>query len=120
MTLQAANRGLGDKESAIGTFSNRIHIRNPQSVVRMKLVGAHPAPQMEGMDSPQSKSNYLIGNDQSQWRRNVSSYARARYQNVYPGIDMIYYGNQNNLNMTLSSRLAPIPTRSSLGLLGSG
>jgi Beta-propeller repeat len=68
-----------------------------QSVVRMKLVGANSAPRIEGLEALPGKSNYLVGNAPGRWRRNVVSYARVRYQGVYPGIDMIYYGNQQEI-----------------------
>jgi hypothetical protein len=68
-----------------------------RSVVRMKLTGANPAPSIEGVDALPGKSNYLIGNDPSRWRRNVTSYAQVRYSSVYPGIDLVYYGNQQQL-----------------------
>jgi hypothetical protein len=69
----------------------------PQSVVRMKFAGANPEPQLEGADALPGKSNYLIGNDPSKWRQNVASYEKVRYRSVYPGIDLIYYGNQQQL-----------------------
>jgi hypothetical protein len=68
-----------------------------QSIVRMKLIGANPSPQVEGMEAMPGKSNYFIGNDPSRWRRNVMNYARVGYRSVYPDIDMIYYGNQQQL-----------------------
>jgi hypothetical protein len=69
----------------------------PQSVVRMKFAGANPEPQLEGAEALPGKSNYLIGNDPSKWRQNVASYEKVRYRSVYPGIDLIYYGNQRQL-----------------------
>ena len=41
--------------------------------------------------------NYFKGNDPTKWRTNVPTYAQARYTNVYPGIDLVYYGNQRQL-----------------------
>jgi uncharacterized repeat protein (TIGR01451 family) len=41
--------------------------------------------------------NYLLGNDRAAWRTNVPTYARVRYGAVYPGIDVVYYGNQGEL-----------------------
>ena len=50
-----------------------------------------------GLGESPGKLNYLIGNDQSKWRRNVSAYSQVRYFNAYPGIDLVYYGNQKQL-----------------------
>ena len=75
---------------------------NPQStVVRMKLVGANPAPQVAGLEELPGKSNYFLGNDPSQWRTNVPHYAKVQYKDVYPGVDLVYYGNQRQLEYDL-------------------
>ena len=63
----------------------------------MKLVGANPAPQLTGSDELPGKSNYFIGNDPAKWRTNVPNYAKVKYADVYPGIDLAYYGNQRQL-----------------------
>jgi hypothetical protein len=67
------------------------------SVARMKLTGSNPAPQVCGLDELSGKSYYFIGNDPKKWQSAVPNYARVRYQAVYPGIDLIYYGNQRQL-----------------------
>jgi hypothetical protein len=67
------------------------------AVLRMKLVGANPTPTVVGVDEQSGKSNYLIGNDASKWHAGVLNYSKVRYQNAYPGIDVIYYGNQQQL-----------------------
>ena len=67
------------------------------SVVRMKLAGANEHPRVEGADPLPGKSNYFIGSDPSQWHRNVPQYARVRYAQIYPGVDLVYYGNQGRL-----------------------
>ncbi len=63
----------------------------------MKLVGANPSPQLTGRDELPGKSNYFIGNDPAKWRTNVPNYAKVKYADVYPGIDLVYYGNQRQL-----------------------
>jgi beta-propeller repeat-containing protein len=68
-----------------------------QSTVRMKLIGADPASQMEGLDRLPGRSNYIIGRDAGRWRKNVESFAKVRYLGVYAGIDLIYYGDQRQL-----------------------
>ena len=69
----------------------------PDSPVRMKLLAANPAPQVEGLDQLPGQSNYFIGNDPSKWRTHVPNYARVKYRNVYPGVDVVYYGNQRQI-----------------------
>src|SRR6185369_8074341 len=67
------------------------------SVLRLKLLGANAAPRVEGKEELPGKVNYFIGNDRNQWRRNISTYRKVRYTDVYPGIDIVYYGNQREL-----------------------
>ena len=43
------------------------------------------------------KSNYFIGSDPQKWLKNIPSYTGVQYRNVYPGVDLIYYGNQRQL-----------------------
>jgi len=66
----------------------------PPSVLRLKLRGANTGASVVGLDELLGKSNYFVGKDPKQWRTNLPTYARVRYQNVYPGVDLVYYGNQ--------------------------
>jgi hypothetical protein len=68
-----------------------------QAVVQVRAVGANPAPKVSGVDRLGSISNYFLGRDQSKWRKNVANYARVKYESIYPGVDLIYYGNQKQL-----------------------
>lgn len=67
------------------------------AVLRMKLVGANPAPNAIALDELPGKSNYLIGNDPAKWRTHIPLYARVAFQKIYPGVDLVYYGNQGQL-----------------------
>ena len=66
-------------------------------VLRLKLLGANTNPKVTGLDELPGKSNYFLGNDPSQWRTNVPTYRRVAFDQVYPGIDVVYYGNQRRL-----------------------
>jgi hypothetical protein len=59
-------------------------------VLRMKVVGANPAPQVIGVDDLPGKSNYFSGNDPTKWQTNVSNCAKVKYEGVYPGVDLVY------------------------------
>ena len=65
--------------------------------VRMSVVGARSTAAVAGVDELPGKANYFIGNDPSRWRTNVPTYAKVRYSGVYPGIDLVYYGQQRQL-----------------------
>ena len=69
----------------------------PPTVMRMRLVGANPHPTLEGFEKLPGISNYFIGNDPSKWRANIPRFAKIRLKDVYPGVDMVYYGNQRHL-----------------------
>ncbi len=64
------------------------------SVLRMKLVGANTRPDVAGVDQLPGKTNYFIGTDPKQWRTDVPTYAKVKFEDVYPGVDVIYYGTQ--------------------------
>src|SRR5438477_5209642 len=70
---------------------------NPDVVLRMSLVGVAPEPSVSGLAELPAKSNYFIGNDPAKWQTNVPTYAKVQYRDVYPGIDLVYYGNQRKL-----------------------
>src|SRR5947209_2386705 len=69
----------------------------PSCSVRMQLVNANPAPVAAGRQELPGKSNYFIGSDPAQWRTNVPTYAKVEYRGVYPGVDLVYYGNGRQL-----------------------
>lgn len=63
-------------------------------VLRMRLVAANPSPPIQGDGGLTGKVNYFIGNDPARWRTNVPTFAKVRYRDVYPGTELVYYGNQ--------------------------
>jgi len=67
------------------------------TTLQMKLVGANPKARVKGIDELPGKSNYFIGNDRKKWRTNIATYAKVRVEDVYPGVDLVYYGNQGRL-----------------------
>ncbi|MBI1765134.1 MAG: SBBP repeat-containing protein [Acidobacteria bacterium] len=66
-------------------------------VVRMKVVGANPQATVSGQAPQPGKSNYLSGNDRNKWRTDIPNYGRVQYDEIYPGIDLVYYGQQRQL-----------------------
>ena len=68
-----------------------------QSSVGFRLAGATAAGGIEGESELSARVNYFVGSDPSQWRTNVPTYGKVRCREIYPGIDVIYYGNQHQL-----------------------
>lgn len=66
-------------------------------VLRMKLARSNAEPEIEGLDKLPGKRHYLKGNDPRRWQTNLDQYAKVKYTDVYPGIDLVYYGNQRSL-----------------------
>src|SRR3989454_2720766 len=65
--------------------------------LRIKWVGANPKARAVPAEASPTRVNYFIGNDPMKWRTQVPTFGKVRYQMVYPGIDLMYYGNQRQL-----------------------
>src|SRR5260370_15135472 len=89
----AGSRLLLSSSQATMALNSRAGAR----LLRMKLAGANPQARAAPLDPLPGKRNYLLGNDSSKWRTDVPTYARVRYDEVYPGISLAYYGRQNRL-----------------------
>jgi hypothetical protein len=70
---------------------------HPAPVLTMRLAGANSRAMSAGVDELPGKSNYLIGNNPSRWKMNLANYGAVRYEGIYPGINLFYYGNQGRL-----------------------
>jgi hypothetical protein len=82
-------------DEAVLALSSRVQAAS--AVLHMKLLGGNPAPAIAGFEELPGKTNYYTGKDPTRWRTNVATYAKVTYPDVYPGIDLAYYGNQRQL-----------------------
>ena len=96
-----------------------------QDVVRLKLAGASAGaraaaagPKASGEGELPGRVNYFIGKDPAQWQTGVPTYAKVRYAGVYPGVDLVYYGNQRQLEYDFVVAPGADWGRISLGLTG--
>src|SRR5260370_20462938 len=98
--------------------------RTPQqsnsAVLRMKLVGANVKAQVIGQDELGGKSNYFVGNDPNRWHTNIRQFAKVRYKNVYPGIDLVYYGHERELEYDFVLQPGANPETIRMGIAGAG
>src|SRR4029077_8942352 len=68
-----------------------------ESALWLKILGANANAQVTGGDPLPGKINYYVGNDPSRWRIGVRQFGRVTYRSIYPGVDLTYYGNQQQL-----------------------
>ncbi len=84
------------------TTSVRACRGEPESVVlRMQLSGANPQARVTGEKQLPGRSNYFIGNNPAQWHTDIPTYGEVRYEGIYPGIDLVYHGDQGKLEYDL-------------------
>src|SRR5207249_10933969 len=82
-----------------------------RTVLRMTLTGANPTPRVMGLDAPAGKAHYFLGKEPAKSRTNVPTYAKVRYDDLYPGIDLIYYGTHRELEYDFIVRPGADPNR---------
>jgi hypothetical protein len=85
----------GEKAQAAATTTDSQPPAN--TTLQFKLLGAAQNPAVIGEDLLPGKINYFIGRDPAKWHTGVPTYSRIRYKNVYPGIDLVYYGSHQQL-----------------------
>ncbi len=112
---------LTAQEAVLALQHSALDSRRPAltSAISMKLVGATSPAEPAGEIQLPGKSNYFIGNDPANWHRDIPQFARVRYRNVYPGIDVVYYGNRGRLEYDFEVEPGSDPTQVALRFRGS-
>jgi Beta-propeller repeat len=95
-------------------------LRSGKKDVRLSFDGANRAARMEGTQLLGSTTNLYLGNDPSKWRHAVPNYGRVEVEELYPGIDLAYYGNGGELEYDLTVNPAADPRSIRFRLDGSG
>ncbi|KAF0247421.1 MAG: hypothetical protein FD167_3179, partial [bacterium] len=75
--------------------------KEPNTFVRMQFLNSNPTAKIEPLNERLGKTNYFIGNNQENWHTNLPTYHKVKYSEVYPGIDAVYYGNQQQIEYDL-------------------
>ena len=102
MLLERSPAGSDSPFLSAGDAGRAPNIRKVRKdVLRLRWVGASATPRIDGLGQETGKSNYLTGNNPAKWVRNVPSYSRVEYHRIYPGVDLVYYGNQPNLEFDI-------------------
>jgi hypothetical protein len=86
LTLRTRNGGDREEDSA---------------TIHLSFGGSRPSPVLEGLDELKTKVHYYLGSDPAVWRTGIPTYGRVRYDEVYPGIDVVFYGHEGELEYDL-------------------
>src|ERR1017187_6804566 len=65
--------------------------------LRMSLIGANPEANAVGLARQPGVVSYFIGNDPKNWRSGIPTYGKVKYPQIYRGVDLVFYGNQRQL-----------------------
>ncbi len=94
----AADRPEGLRSLRVGRMrAGSRPARRESAAVRMRLVGGAAAASPVGLEALPGTANYFIGADPSRWRTDVPTYAKVKFPDVYPGVDLVFHGNQRQL-----------------------
>ncbi len=110
-----------NSEATVWLTANEVGMAIPNAkgpALRLRLIGAARAVRGQGMTPLSTVSNYLLGNQPQQWRTNVANFAQVKYANVYPNIDVVYYGNQQRLEYDFIVQPGADPRRIELAFAG--
>ncbi len=105
-------------EGAILGLQSRTQNSSRTEFLEMKLAGASPHAAITAAEPLAGKSNYLLGNDPAAWRRGIPQFARVRYENLYPGINLVFYGNQGRLEYDFQVAPGADPSQAELEFNG--
>src|SRR5262245_7958287 len=86
--------------------------------LRMKLDGSNQSSHVSGVEKLPTTSNYFTGNNPAAWRRGVSNYSKVKYESVYPGIDLVWYGSHQMLEHDFMIAPGADPSRIKLSFSG--
>ncbi|MGA2556714.1 MAG: SBBP repeat-containing protein, partial [Verrucomicrobiota bacterium] len=84
---------LAADEAVLSLSAQHAPQTSSAAVLRMRLLDANPAPRMTGLAELSGKVNYFKGNDPAQWRTNIAAFGQVKCEQVYPGIDLVFYGS---------------------------
>ena len=96
--VEGKNGSVSGDKLGKGFAAFRADAKNSkQAVLRMELLGANAAPEFQGLQELPGKVNYLIGKNEAAWHTNVALFSAVQVAKVYPGVDLLFHGDQRQL-----------------------
>jgi YVTN family beta-propeller protein len=93
LSLRTGHGQQGKKDSVLPASTAPKGTHSEAAVLRIRLEHANSNTKVSGIDELGGKDNYFIGNDPRKWQTGVPTYARVKYEGIYPGIDLVYHGS---------------------------
>jgi len=90
----------------------------PIDTLRMKLVAANADAAVTGADPQPGVVSYFVGNDPTKWYTGIPTFGKVSYAQVYPGVDLVFYGNQRQLEYDFVVAADADPSRIRLDFSG--
>ena len=97
-------------DNAVEFFVTKPGASHPETVT-MRITGGRPFPQIEAVGRLPGKINYFKGNDPTLWKTGIPTYRKVKYHSVYPGIDLVFYGNPTTLEYDFIVRPGADPSQ---------
>jgi hypothetical protein len=94
------------------------HVAEKASALRVHFDGANSAAEITGTKQLPGKTNYFVGGDRTKWHTDIPSYAAVRYQGIYPGVDVLFYGREQRLEYDFVVAPGADPKAIALGISG--
>jgi len=95
LTLQRQNPSAN--RSSSNSAAANLPAPHPVDILRMQLSGASTTAPATGLDPQPGIVNYFLGNDPKKWHTSIPAFGKVNYADIYPGIDLVFYGNQRQL-----------------------
>lgn len=98
-------RCMEEKRAALDAAAHSISPQDqsrPPRLLNIRWEGEHSAAGMRGARPLAGRANYLTGDDPRGWQRDIRIYERVEYQQIYPGVDLDFYGRQREMEFDLT------------------
>jgi len=93
-TKPSGSATLGGQSGPCQDSSGRPQQAARGASISIRLAGSNPTSRVEGLSKLSGRASYFIGSDPSSWHADIPTFARVRRNQVYRGIDAVYYGNE--------------------------
>jgi hypothetical protein len=97
LSMRSAEPVRPGHDGVLPPDANSFGDRRAPAVVRMRLRDANPTPVAIASDALPGRANYFLGREATGWKTGIPTYGAVTYREVYPGVDLIFYGNQGRL-----------------------